>query len=308
MLFRSNLTDFVWDKNADEWVYLAEKEKLIFVLKGNKANEKYKEPDLDKNDVTSIENDGNGMKTSPLTEIVTVLDSVRNDSLISGLKAEPVVKDTEYSEVKTNQMQTDQDVSSERIFLRIHEVRINLKSGNSLTMYLYKSDDKNLYLLSTYYMKYDYPRIFHQENLIVIPLEEIDRIRIDKSIVIEVNAATIGSVVIKPKNSKNNILYGGLAGLGVDLIALTVGAFTFPLFTLIGGGIGIVTVMANYDGFVSQFRAVKLKTKYVGQNVYFKNGIRDADIELLKSLSMKQIEPDQSLLKKSTLKSKNKSW
>jgi len=303
-----NLTDFVWDKNADEWVYLAEKEKLIFVLKGNKANEKYKEPDLDKNDVTSIENDGNGMKTSPLTEIVTVLDSVRNDSLISGLKAEPVVKDTEYSEVKTNQMQTDQDVSSERIFLRIHEVRINLKSGNSLTMYLYKSDDKNLYLLSTYYMKYDYPRIFHQENLIVIPLEEIDRIRIDKSIVIEVNAATIGSVVIKPKNSKNNILYGGLAGLGVDLIALTVGAFTFPLFTLIGGGIGIVTVMANYDGFVSQFRAVKLKTKYVGQNVYFKNGIRDADIELLKSLSMKQIEPDQSLLKKSTLKSKNKSW
>lgn len=303
-----NLTDFVWDKYADEWVYLAEKEKLIFVLKGNKVNQKHKETDLVKNDVTSIENDGIGIKATQLTEIVSGQDSVRNDSLITSLKTEPVVKVTESLNEKPKQEKADQDVVSGKIFLRIHEIRVNLKSGNALTLYLYKSDDKYLYFLSSYYMKNDYPRLFDQENLFVIPMEEIDRIRINKSIDIEVNAATTGAVVFKPKNSKNYILYGGLAGLGADLIVLAAGAFSFPLFTLIGGGIGMVAVMADYDGYNSQFRAVKLKTKYVGQNVYFKNGIRDADIQLLKSVSMKQIEPDQYLLNQSILKSKNKSW
>ncbi len=290
---KHNVTDFVLDTGSGDLFFLAKKEKHLFVLS----------PIVADHSVTGTPIDKSSGKDSSLQELVPVseipVSQLVQDSL-SRVEIVAIPKDTietagmvQLNDPDSNETVSEKHSPNTANYLRVHEIRIWLKSGLVLTMFLHDVDETDLYLLSTYYMSNEYPVLTGQKNLFKIPLSEVERIKIVQYFDIQTGEPDTNFIARKPLNSTSFIIYGGLGGLGLDLAILAAGGITFPFFTLAGGIGGLLVAAINNGQSTVSFRAKKVDKKTIEKNFRFKNGIREPEVKLLKNYIIKEITPSE---------------
>lgn len=294
-----NPADFVWVEHTNELFYLTLKDKMIFVSSPkNMKVSADSEVNAAANQVALMDSVESPEIDSlnPLTGQTFPIQEQRDTFKVSGV-------DSLFSIAQkkdTIEAKSAPGESKGKQYFRIHEVRIKLKTGNVISMFLHDADDQYLYALSSNYLQYNYPKLTGQGDLFMIPINEVLELRILKSYYLEVDYNKPG----KPGKKGNRsipFVIGGLLGFGADVLAIASGALIFPLGTILGGGIGMLVAIGNYDSYSTKFRAIVLHSKSMYYTIDLKKGNNSQNTQLIKSFAMVEFNPDNEQMSRSGL-------